>query len=134
MAVMNSIDLAFERLRGKQRKAFIPFLTAGDPDLAATASLIEQVAKCPADVIEVGFPFSDPIADGPVIQASYTRALDKGLKLADVFAALKDVTASQQGAHAPRSPTSLVAMVSYTLLFKKGPAAFIDAAKAAGLS
>src|SRR5881275_2833366 len=89
---MNPVDALFTRLRAEGRMAFMPFLTAGDPDIATTTALLPRVAAAGADLIEVGFPFSDPIADGPVVQASYTRALDKGLKLADVFATLKDVT------------------------------------------
>ena len=125
---MNPIDDLFRRLRAEGRKAFMPFVTAGDPDLAFTRQALPAVADAGADLIEVGFPFSDPIADGPVIQASYTRALDKGLKLADVFAAVRDVTGR------PGWRTPLVAMASYSLLFRKGPAAFIESAKAAGLS
>jgi tryptophan synthase alpha chain len=125
---MNPIDELFGRLRAAGRKAFMPFVTAGDPDLAFTRELLPAVADAGASLIEVGFPFSDPIADGPVIQASYTRALDRGLKLADVFAAVKDVTTR------PGWQTPMVAMASYSLMFKKGPAAFIDAARAAGLS
>ena len=87
---MNPIDSLFGRLRAAGRKAFMPFVTAGDPDLAFTRELLPAVAESGADLVEVGFPFSDPIADGPVIQASYTRALDKHLKLADLFAAVKD--------------------------------------------
>jgi tryptophan synthase alpha chain len=125
---MNPIDDLFGRLRAGNRKAFMPFVTAGDPDLAFTRELLPAVADAGADLIEVGFPFSDPIADGPVIQASYTRALGKHLRLADVFATLQDTTAR------PGWKTPLVAMASYSLMFKKGPAAFIEAAKAAGLS
>jgi tryptophan synthase alpha chain len=125
---MNPIDDLFRRLRAAGRKAFMPFVTAGDPDAAFTRDLLPAVAESGASLIEVGFPFSDPIADGPVIQASYTRALDKGLKLADVFAAVKGATA-RPGWHTP-----LVAMASYSLMYKKGPPAFIDAATAAGLS
>lgn len=124
---MNPIDDLFRRFRADGRKAFMPFVTAGDPDIAFTRELIPAVAESGADLIEVGFPFSDPIADGPVIQASYTRALEKGLKLADVFSSLKDVTTRIQ-------PTPLVAMASYSLMFRKGPAAFIDTALAAGLA
>src|SRR5437870_4584194 len=131
MAVMNSIDLAFERLRGKQRKAFIPFLTAGDPDLAATASLIEQVAKCPADLIEIGFPYSDPIADGPVIQASYTRALAGGVRLDDVFACARHVADSPE---VKEHGTPLVGMVSYALVLRRGPQAFVEQSRQSGLS
>ncbi|MBA4062122.1 MAG: tryptophan synthase subunit alpha [Isosphaera sp.] len=125
---MNPIDDLFRRLRAEKRPAFMPFVTAGDPDLAFTRDLLPAVAEAGADLIEVGFPFSDPIADGPVIQASYTRALAHGLKLADVFGTLREVTA------APGWATPAVAMASYSLMFRKGPAAFIDAATAAGLS
>jgi tryptophan synthase alpha chain len=125
---MNPIDALFQRLRAEGRKAFLPFLTAGDPDLAFTREVLPAVAAAGASLIEVGFPFSDPIADGPVVQASYTRALDRGLKLADVFATLRQVTA------APGWQTPLAAMASYSLIFKKGPEAFLDAAQAAGLS
>lgn len=125
---MNPIDDLFRRLRAENRKAFMPFVTAGDPDVAFTRELLPAVAEAGANLIEVGFPFSDPIADGAVIQASYTRALDKGLRIADIFAAVKDVTAR------PGWATPLVAMASYSLMYKKGPAAFIETAKAAGLS
>src|SRR5215510_1244384 len=103
---MNPIDDLFRRLRAAKRAAFMPFITASDPDLAFTRELLPAVAESGADLVEVGFPFSDPIADGPVIQASYTRALAKHLKLADVFATLKEATV-HQGAKAPRSPMPL---------------------------
>jgi tryptophan synthase alpha chain len=125
---MNPIDDLFRRLRSQGKKAFMPFVTAGDPDATFTREVLPAVAGSGANLIEVGFPFSDPIADGPVIQASYTRALERGLKLADVFAAARDVTGR------PGWRTPLVAMASYSLLFKKGPAAFIESARAAGLS
>src|SRR5262249_31756483 len=82
---LNPIDALFGRLRPQGRKAFIPFLTAGDPDTACTVRLARAVAAAGADLLEIGFPYSDPIADGPVIQASYTRALDRGVRLDDVF-------------------------------------------------
>ncbi|MBX9579853.1 MAG: tryptophan synthase subunit alpha [Gemmataceae bacterium] len=125
---MNPIDELFGRLKADGRKAFVPFVPAGDPDIGFTRELLPAVADAGASLIEVGFPFSDPIADGPVIQASYTRALSTGLKLADIFAATKDITAR------PGWNTPLVAMASYSLVYRKGPAAFIDAARAAGLS
>src|SRR5438270_11124033 len=113
---MNPIDDLFRRLRAAGRPAFMPFVPAGDPDLAFTRALLPAVADSGADLIEVGFPFSDPIADGPVIQASYTRALGRGLKLADVFATVKEVTGR------PGWKTPLVAMASYSLVYRKGPA------------
>jgi tryptophan synthase alpha chain len=96
--------------------------------LAFTRELLPAAADAGADLFEIGFPFSDPIADGPVIQASYTRALEKGLKLADVFATLREVSSRANW------KTPLVAMASYSLMYRKGLAQFIDAAKAAGLS
>jgi tryptophan synthase alpha chain len=125
---MNPIDALFHELRSQGRKAFMPFVTAGDPDIAFTRELLPVVAAAGANLIEVGFPFSDPIADGPVIQASYTRALDRNLKLAEIFAATRDV------AKRPGWATPMVAMASYSLLFKKGPTQFIAEAQAAGLS
>ncbi len=126
--VTNSIDALFNRLKAEKRKAFMPFVTAGDPDLGFTQSLLCTVAANGADLIEVGFPFSDPIADGPVIQASYTRALRNKLKLADLFRAVGEVTS------APGWTTPLVAMASYSLIFKRGAAEFLKRAKAAGFS
>src|ERR1700688_4531538 len=82
---MNSIDTLFRALRSRKRKAFIPFLTAGDPDLPGTEVLVREVAGRGADLIEIGFPYSDPIADGAVIQPSYSRALERGLHIDDIF-------------------------------------------------
>ncbi len=82
---MSAIDDVFERCREERRAAFIPFLTAGDPDLETTASLLEAMAAGGADLIEVGVPFSDPIADGPVIQRASTRALAAGTTLSGIL-------------------------------------------------
>jgi tryptophan synthase alpha chain len=120
---MNAIDALFQRLRAAGKKAFIPFLTAGDPNLDATVTLAHTIATRGADLIEIGFPYSDPIADGPVIQASYTRALERGLKLDDLFAAVRRI-----------SDVPLVAMTSFTLIHRRGPAAFLDVAQASGFS
>jgi tryptophan synthase alpha chain len=125
---MNSINQLFVRLRTQNRKAFIPFLSAGDPDLAFTREALPQIVAAGADLIEVGFPFSDPIADGPVIQASYTRALRQRLKLADLFDSLKQITS------APGWSAPAVAMASYSLIFKYGADVFLRTASAAGLS
>ncbi|HEY2787375.1 MAG TPA: tryptophan synthase subunit alpha [Fimbriiglobus sp.] len=124
---MNPIDKLFSDLRRAGKKAFIPFIPAGDPDLPFTMEAIEAVSRAGASLIEVGFPFSDPIADGPVIQASYTRALNHHLKLADLFDALKSESLRSE-------PTPLVGMVSYSLIWRQGPTNFLTSAKAAGLS
>lgn len=125
---MNPVDELFARPRAAGQKAFIPFLTAGDPDIGTTTALLPQLPAAGADLIEVGFPFSDPIADGPVIQASYTRALDRGLKIASVFDAIRSATKS------PGFTTPLLGMVSYSLVHRRGPEAFVAQAKDAGLS
>jgi tryptophan synthase alpha chain len=125
---MNLVDSTFARLRAEGRKAFIPFITAGDRDIGTTAGLLPMLPTAGADLIEVGFPFSDPIADGPVIQASYTRALDRGLKIASVFDAIRTVTKT------PGFQTPVLGMVSYSLVYRRGPEAFVAQAKEAGLS
>jgi tryptophan synthase alpha chain len=128
---MNPVDALFQRLRAEGRKAFIPFVTAGDPDLEATAHLIEHLPECSADLIEIGFPYSDPIADGPIIQASYTRALGRGVRTEAIFQRLEQVRRSPVWKH---SSTPLVGMVSYALVQRRGHSAFLERAQAAGLN
>ena len=76
----------------------MPFITAGDPDLDMTAELIRTLGRERVDLIEVGFPYSDPIADGPVIQASYTRALKNKIRVADIFKTVLNVTGDMSAA------------------------------------
>ena len=75
----------------------MPFLTAGDPDLATTAALIREVVARGASLVEVGLPYSDPIADGPVIAASYARALRKGVKQSEILDAVRSIRAEADG-------------------------------------
>jgi tryptophan synthase alpha chain len=82
---MNRIDLLFKSLKIEEKKALVPFLTAGDPDLAATRDLVLALEECGASMIELGVPFSDPIADGPVIQASSLRALRQGIDIKKIL-------------------------------------------------
>lgn len=82
---MSRIKEKFARLRESGRKGFIPFVSAGDPDLAASREIVLELAKTGADIIELGVPFSDPMADGPTIQASSQRAVENGVTLADVL-------------------------------------------------
>ena len=82
---MSRIQQAFQRLDGEGRKALIPFITAGDPDAALTVPLMHTLVEAGADIIELGVPFSDPMADGPTIQRASERALAKGMKLRKVF-------------------------------------------------
>jgi tryptophan synthase alpha chain len=82
---VSRIATRFEALKGRGRTALIPFVTAGDPDPVVTVPLMHAMVEAGADLIELGVPFSDPIADGPVIQRATERALAKGVSLADVL-------------------------------------------------
>lgn len=122
---MNRIDKKFRDLRSKKKPAFIPFITAGDPDLKTTKSLILEFEKRGADIIEIGIPFSDPIADGPIIQASYYRSLVRGVKVARIL----DMVAELRS----QSSIPIVAMVSYSIVYKKGFREFLEDAAKSGL-
>src|SRR4249919_2272090 len=82
---MNRIDTRFARLKAEGRKALIPFFTAGDPSLEASVPVMHALVAAGADVIELGVPFSDPMADGPTIQRSSERALARGVGTNQVF-------------------------------------------------
>ncbi len=125
---MNRIDALFGRLRAEGRRALMPFLTAGDPDLSTTASLITEVLKRGAHLVEVGIPYSDPIADGPVISASYHRALMNGVRIDRIFATLKGLRDKPATAEAP-----IVTMVSYAIIHRTGVDAYLNEAARAGV-
>lgn len=126
MTSPSRIAAVFAALKAKNQQAFIPFVTAGDPDLAFTARLVKELAANGADLIEIGFPYSDPIADGPVIQASYTRALNKHVKVKEIFAEIAKVS--------PTVSAPLVGMVSYALIFRGGAEAFLQSAAESGFA
>jgi tryptophan synthase alpha chain len=85
------ITETFQRLRISGKKAFIPFITAGDPDLETTVALVLELERSGSHIVELGIPFSDPLADGPVIQRASERALRHGYRLADHLAAVRDI-------------------------------------------
>jgi|SRR5262245_1949142 len=95
---MSRIRDTFSELKRSSRGGFIPFITAGDPDLETTERLLVELATAGADIIELGVPFSDPVADGPVIQRASERALQKGVTLSD---ALKCVSNTKQHIDVP---------------------------------
>lgn len=95
---MNRIDRCFVRLKESGDKALVCFLTSGDPDFATTAQLAREIVRCGADIVELGVPFSDPLADGPSIQASSFRALQAG---ATVRGVLDNVRAIRVDCDAP---------------------------------
>lgn len=123
---MSKIDDTFSRLRSENRKALMPFVTAGDPDLEFTAAVLEEFARRGCSLCEVGIPYSDPIADGPVIQASYTRALEHKIKLAEILKTLSQV--------APKVSTPLVTMVSYAIVYRHGLERYVNDAKQVGIA
>lgn len=130
MTTSSRIAATFAALKAQGHMAFMPFVTVGDPDVATSMALIRELANRGVDLIEVGFPYSDPIADGPVIQASYTRALSRGLHVNEIFVGIQQLTSGPDGDKIP----PLVAMVSYAIVFRLGVAAFIQQAKDAGFS
>ena len=89
---MTSISDCFNSLRDRRNCALIPFITAGDPDLETTAKALQVLDAAGADIIELGVPYSDPLADGPVIQAAATRALHRGTRLNQVLEMVQSVS------------------------------------------
>ena len=124
---MNRIDALFARLKREGKRALMPFLTAGDPDLDTTRDLIREVIKRGASIVEVGLPYSDPIADGPVIAASYTRALSKGVRQSAILAMVKSLRDEATIGEAP-----IVAMGSYAIFHRQGVEAFLESLAASG--
>ena len=123
---MSRLTATFEKLRAQQRKALIPFVTAGDPSPAATVPLMHALAAGGADVIELGVPFSDPMADGPVIQRASERALAQGVSLKHVIGYVADFRKTN-------SDTPVVLMGYANPIEAIGIERFAQAAKAAGV-
>ena len=123
---MSRIAGRFDELRRVKRKALIPYITAGDPHPSITVPLLRGMVEAGADIIELGVPFSDPMADGPVIQRSGERALKHGVGLADV---LKLVTEFRQADDA----TPIVLMGYANPIEAMGTREFLQSANAAGI-
>ncbi len=121
---MNRLQTAFAALHAAGRKTLVPYITGGYPDPETTAAILRRVDPQRCACVEIGIPFSDPIADGPVIQTSFSRALDRGFRVAVLFDTLR--------AHRADIAVPLAAMVSYSIVYRRGPRTFVAAAKAAG--
>ena len=121
---MNRIDATFERLARQNEKALVGFVTAGDPDVSRSLQIITAMCAAGLDLLELGVPFSDPTADGPVIQRSSGRALAAGAGLAPVL----DMVAALRR----RTPIPMVVFSYYNPILAYGAAAFHRAARAAG--
>ncbi len=119
-------EILFSRLRAEGRAGLYPFVTAGDPDLAFTRGLIPALAEAGADGFEVGVPFSDPLADGPTIQRSSMRSLEKGTTLRDVIGMVAEVRED-----VPDAP--IVLMTYYNPIIAYGHRKFCEAAARAGV-
>jgi tryptophan synthase alpha chain len=122
---MNRISLAFKQLRSKKEKAFVAFLTAGYPDLVTTEKLVLEFAQRGVDIIELGIPFSDPMADGPVIQEASQAALKHNITLVEVLAMVKRVRRHTE--------IPLLFMTYYNPVFCMGEDRFVKEAVKAGL-
>ena len=116
----------FARLRATNRAAFVPFITGGDPDLETSAALLKALPEAGADIIELGMPFSDPMADGPAVQAASLRALAAGTTLVDVLGL---VTAFRQ--HDQETP--MILMGYFNPIYSYGAERFLDDALAVGV-
>jgi len=122
---MSRIEATFATLKQRHETALIPFITAGDPDLAVTAELVLTLAEAGADLIELGVPFSDPMADGPTIQAASERALAAGTTLDGILQLVTEVRKQTQ--------VPLVLMGYYNPIFRYGAERFARDAAAAGV-
>lgn len=125
MSGPGAIRAVFARCRAERRAAFIPFLVAGDPDLGATEDLLPALVRGGADIVELGVPFSDPIADGPVIQRAAVRALAAGTTLDRVLALVRRV---RPGLGAP-----IVLFTYFNPVHSRGAVAFAREAAASGV-
>jgi tryptophan synthase alpha chain len=120
------ISRRFAALKAEGRAAFVPFITAGDPDLKTSAALLASLPAAGADLIELGMPFSDPMADGPAVQAASIRALAAGTTLADVLGLV--------AAHRRQDDeTPIILMGYYNPIYSYGAERFLDDAKVAGV-
>ena len=122
---MTRIERCFYELRQNNKKALVAFITGGDPDIETTKQLIFAIEKSGADLIEIGLPFTDPLADGPVILQSALRSLSKGTTLNKILQMVKDIRIETE--------VPIVIMSSYNPIFVHGDENFIDAAKDAGI-
>lgn len=121
---MNRLAKTFADLHVSGRKTVMPYITGGYPDAETTVAILKRIDPRGCACVEVGIPFSDPIADGPVIQTSFSRALERGFKLDQLLAAV--------ASHRDAIRVPLLAMVSYTVVYRRDSRAFVRAIRTAG--
>ena len=119
------IEEVFVKLRNKDHKAFIPFITAGFPDLEKYLDLFFMLDRSGADIIEIGVPFSDPIADGPVLQTTSSIALENGIDMDKIFKSIETIR--------ERSMIPVVLLVYFNMILRYGADKFLETAKKTGV-
>lgn len=126
LSAASSVGLSetFTRLKNKGKVAFIPYITAGDPDLSTTAEALKVLDSCGSDIIELGVPYSDPLADGPVIQAAATRSLARGTNFNAIISMLKEVV--------PQLSCPIALFTYYNPILKRGVEKFMSTVKDVG--
>lgn len=122
---MNKIDNKFKELKKKHKKALIPFITVGDPDINTTEKIVINMVKHGSDIIELGIPYSDPLADGPIIQKSSQRSLKNGIKVKDIMKISLKIRKKVQ--------VPLIYLVYYNSVFVYGVENFIIDSHKAGI-
>jgi tryptophan synthase alpha chain len=141
MSAMGRISATFEAARHEGRGVVMPFITGGDPSIPSTLALIDALARAGAGAVEIGIPFSDPIADGPVIAASMYEALQRGVTPQAIFDALRQrrderfakAAANAAGARVDAPDVPAVAMVSMSIVHRIGVDRFIDELASVGV-
>lgn len=121
---MNRIDKKFSELRKENKKAFIPYICCGDPSVEASSDIVLALEQAGASIVELGVPYSDPLADGPVIQAAGLRSYAGGYRVADTFDIIKKVR--------EKSEIPLVVMVYYSTILGYGTERFIKSCAESG--
>ena len=123
---MNKIDLKFKELKEKNQKVLIPFIALGDKSLDETVEIAQVLEKAGADIVELGIPFSDPLADGPIIQDAYHRALTSGINVKDMIKTVENITS--------KINIPVIIMVYYNVVYCKGVEKFLSDLENAGVS
>ena len=122
---MSRIEGKFKELKEQNKKALITFVTAGDPTLEATIAIVKEMEKRGADIIELGIPYSDPIAEGPVIQLANARALKNNIKIKDVMNAVKEMR--------KEVTVPLVYLLYFNCILQYGPKQFFEDCEQSGI-
>lgn len=125
MSTNNRIDKALSSLAAANRKGLLPYVTAGLPDLATSERILEALAAEGVTAVELGFPYSDSIADGPVIQNSFTRVLERGVRVRDILAMVARFR--------KRCELPLLGMLSFSIVYRIGPERFLGMCRDAGI-